>query len=159
MEVDQVNGVIEKLVRDWGIKNKTFWLVLSALLLMLVACAKQPPEQSSADGSDLLTPGYQTITADEAISIMEENDSFILLDVRTESEFLDARIDGAILLPDYDIAQLAEEQLPDQEALILVYCRSGRRSALAAETLADLGYTNVYDFGGIIDWPYETVSG
>ena len=91
--------------------------------------------------------------------MMEESDDYILLDVRTEEEYLELRIDGAILIPDFEITDRAEADLPDKESLILVYCRSGRRSALASEQLAALGYTNVYDFGGIQSWPYETVKG
>ena len=72
---------------------------------------------------------------------------------------MEQRLEGAILIPDYEIRIRAEKELPDKNAIILIYCRSGRRSELAAVELVNLGYTNVYDFGGIIDWPYETVSG
>jgi phage shock protein E len=81
----------------------------------------------------------------------------IILDVRTQEEFDGGHIKDAVLLPDTDVAQKAETVLPDRNARILVYCRSGRRSGLAAHALVDLGYTEVYDFGGIIDWPYDTV--
>lgn len=91
--------------------------------------------------------------------MMDADSPYILLDVRTKEEFEESRIEGAILIPDYEIAERAETDLPDQDAVILIYCRSGRRSTLAANELADIGYTNVYDFGGIIDWPYDTVSG
>ena len=102
--------------------------------------------------------GYQTITAEEAMEMMEKNDSYILLDVRTEEEFSEGHIEGAILIPDYELKEQAETKLPDKDALILIYCRSGRRSALAAKDLSDMGYTQVYDFGGIINWPYDTIS-
>jgi len=102
---------------------------------------------------------YRKINAAEAKQMMDGGGDFILLDVRTDEEFLEKRIAGAVLIPDYEIAERALAELPDKDARILVYCRSGRRSALAAQDLLDLGYTNVYDFGGIIDWPYETVSG
>ena len=69
----------------------------------------------------------------------------------------DGHIEGAIMIPEYEIAKRAEKELPDKDALILVYCRSGRRSKIASEELARLGYTNVKEFGGIIDWPYEIV--
>jgi len=91
--------------------------------------------------------------------MMTESDDYILLDVRTEEEYRDQRIDGSVLIPVDEISIRAEAELPDKDATILVYCRSGRRSASAAEELAALGYTNVYDFGGIQSWPYETVSG
>ncbi|MGN1027233.1 MAG: rhodanese-like domain-containing protein, partial [Faecousia sp.] len=83
---------------------------------------------------------------------------YVILDVRTEEEFAQGHIPGAILLPDYEIREEAERSLPDKDALILVYCRSGRRSKNAAETLAELGYTNIREFGGILDWPYGTVT-
>jgi len=100
---------------------------------------------------------WQTITAAEAYTIMAEAGHFIILDVRTEAEFQQTRIAGAVLLP-YDEIYSRAEELPDRNTVILAYCRSGRRSALAAATLAELGYSAVYDFGGIIDWPFETVA-
>jgi rhodanese-related sulfurtransferase len=90
---------------------------------------------------------------------MDSGDEYILLDVRTTEEWAESRIDGSILIPDTEIRGRAADELPNKDALILVYCRTGRRSAEAANALIDLGYTNVFDFGGIIDWPYETVSG
>ena len=101
---------------------------------------------------------YHKITAEEAKAMMDSGKPYILLDVRTVEEYAAKRIDGAILIPDYEIDSAAAE-LPDRSALILVYCRSGRRSANAANALVGMGYTNVYDFGGINDWPYDTVSG
>ena len=91
--------------------------------------------------------------------MMNESKPYILLDVRTDEEFKEKRIDGAILIPNYEIKERAIAELPDKSILILIYCRSGRRSADAAKALIDMGYTNVYDFGGINDWPYDTVSG
>jgi rhodanese-related sulfurtransferase len=102
---------------------------------------------------------YHKITAEEAMKMMEESSDFILLDVRTEDEFRDRRIEGAILIPHNEIENRAKDELPDKGQLILVYCRSGQRSQSAANILVDMGYTKVYDFGGINDWPYETVSG
>jgi rhodanese-related sulfurtransferase len=90
--------------------------------------------------------------------MMDASEEYILLDVRTQEEFAEGHIEGAILIPDYEIETKAEEQLTDKAATIFLYCRSGRRSALAAEALSNLGYTNIYDFGGIIDWPYEVVT-
>ena len=104
-------------------------------------------------------PEYRKISVEQAKSIMDEGGQFVLLDVRTEEEFKEQRIDGAVLIPNYEIRNRAEVELPDKGALILVYCRSGRRSAGAAEELVSMGYYNVYDFGGIIDWTFETVSG
>ncbi len=102
---------------------------------------------------------YQTIPTDQARQIMDTAEDYILLDVRTQEEFNAQHIPGAVLLPYDEVLANAEAELPEKDALILVYCRSGRRSALAAQDLVSLGYTRVYDFGGIIDWPYETERG
>ncbi len=98
---------------------------------------------------------YMHITAAEAKQIMDSQEGYMLLDVRTQEEYDEGHIPGAILIPNTEIEERAEESLPDKDQLILVYCRSGRRSKMAAEILAELGYTNVREFGGIIDWPYE----
>ena len=98
---------------------------------------------------------YRKITAQDAYELMSE--PHILLDCRTEAEFREWHIDGAILIPDYEIYDRVEAELPDKDALILIYCRSGRRSALIADDMIYLGYTNLYDFGGIIDWHYDIV--
>lgn len=100
---------------------------------------------------------HNTITAKKAKEMMDEDSDIIILDVRTLEEYKEGHIEGAILIPDYQILEKAEEILTDSSATILVYCRSGRRSALAAKNLADLGYSNIYDFGGILDWEYDIV--
>ena len=98
---------------------------------------------------------YEQITPQEAKAIMDTEQDYSIIDARTEEEFAEGHIENAILIPEYEIAQRAEKELPDKDALILVYCRSGRRSKIASEELVNLGYTNVKEFGGIIDWPYE----
>lgn len=100
---------------------------------------------------------YEQITAEQAKTIMDTETDFYLIDARTQEEFAEGHIENAILIPEYEVADRAEKELPDKDALILVYCRSGRRSKIASEELVKLGYTNVKEFGGIIDWPYETV--
>ena len=111
----------------------------------------------TSGGENNMENSYEQITPAQAKEIMDKRDDYVILDVRTQEEFDEAHIDGAILIPDYEIADKAESILKDKDQLILVYCRSGRRSKLAAEALVKLGYTNVKEFGGIIDWPYETV--
>ena len=118
------------------------------LLLAVLALAGCGPKYS-----------YTQISMEEAIAKMEENTDYILLDVRTPEEFAELHIPGAINVPNETISTEEISQLPNKEQLILVYCRSGNRSKEASEKLADLGYSNVYEFGGIIDWPGETVSG
>ena len=100
---------------------------------------------------------YKQISAKEAKEIMDIMTDYIIIDARTEEEFTEGHIKDAILIPEYEIVKRAEKEIPDKDALILVYCRSGRRSKIASEELIKLGYTNVKEFGGIIDWPYETV--
>lgn len=100
--------------------------------------------------------GYQKISAEKAHEMMQ-TEQVVIVDVRQPSEYADGHVPGAILLPDNTIAKQAEAVLSDKNVILLVYCRSGRRSKAAAEHLIRLGYKRVYDFGGILDWPYETV--
>lgn len=98
---------------------------------------------------------YEQITQEEAKKIMDSGEEYILLDVREQNEFDEGHIPGAILISYTEIDEKAEIMLKDKDKLILVYCRSGRRSKIASESLAALGFTNVKEFGGIVDWPYE----
>ena len=100
---------------------------------------------------------YDQISGAEAKALMDSESGYIIIDARTQEEYDQGHIPGAILIPEYEIADRAEKELPDKDKLILVYCRSGRRSKIAAEELVKLGYTNVKEFGGIIDWKYEIV--
>jgi rhodanese-related sulfurtransferase len=135
------------------------WAFLAISLAAVGGCQGSAGRAAPADQELAQAAEHQKITAEEARQMMNDGDAFILLDVRTVDEFNEKRIEGAVLIPDYEIKQRALDELPDKEARILAYCRSGRRSALAAKDLAEMGYSNVYDFGGIIDWPYETISG
>ncbi len=101
--------------------------------------------------------GYKQINADEAAELMQTEIDYIILDVRRADEFADGHIAGAINIPNENIDKSAISELPDKDKLILVYCRSGRRSKEAAAKLVKLGYTNVVEFGGILDWNGETV--
>ena len=100
---------------------------------------------------------YEQISGAEAKALMDSESGYIIIDARTQEEYDQGHIPGAIMIPEYEIADRAEKELPDKDRLILVYCRSGRRSKIAAEELVKLGYTNVKEFGGIIDWEYEIV--
>ena len=124
--------------------------LLPALLLPLGMLACTPAPDAPQD--------FRRINGREAKEIMEREESYVLIDARTQSEYDTGHIPGAILMPETEVASRAESEIPDKDALILVYCRSGRRSKIAAQALVDLGYTNVYEFGGIIDWEYETVT-
>lgn len=103
------------------------------------------------------TSGYIKISPQEAKEIMDNEDDIIILDVRTLEEYNSGYIQGAICIPNEVINSEAENQLTDKNKQILVYCRSGNRSRQASEALIEMGYKNVKDFGGIIDWPYEIV--
>ena len=122
-------------------------ILLFLAVMILTACGQDKENDQEAV--------YMNITAEEAKEIMDTEEGHIILDVRTQEEYNQGHIPGAILIPDTDIKDKAEEVLTDKDQLILVYCRSGRRSKIAAETLVELGYTNIKEFGGIIDWPYE----
>ena len=118
-------------------------------LLLLAGCAA--PAESEAS--------YRQVSMDEAIAMMEEKNDYFILDVRTPEEFAEKHIPDAINIPNETIGTEEIPELPDKEQLILVYCRSGNRSKQASEKLVRLGYTNIVEFGGINDWPGETVSG
>lgn len=135
----------------------------SSASLSPTPASSSDPSSSSLSSSVATDPSsapvavYKKITAKEAKEMMGQ-DGAIVLDVRTPEEFQTGHIAGALLIPDTEIADKAPDLLPDKSAVILVYCRSGRRSALASQALVQLGYWNVYDFGGIIDWPYDVVT-
>ena len=129
----------------------------SVILILIITCTAILYGCTSG-GENKMENSYEQITPAEAKAIMDEREDYIILDVRTQEEYDEAHIDGAILIPDYEIVAKAESILKDKNQLILVYCRSGRRSKAASSVLAALGYTNVKEFGGIIDWTYGTVS-
>ena len=128
-------------------RNKRFLLMLLTLALPFgcVGCS---------DGG---FASYDQISGAEAKALMDSESGYIIIDARTQEEYDQGHIPGAILIPEYEIADRAAKELPDKDQLILVYCRSGRRSKIAAEELVKLGYINVKEFGGIIDWEYEIV--
>ena len=133
--------------------------LLAAIICFGMAIIKFYAARSApgAPAPKRVSGGYLTLTAEEAKARLDEAEDIVLLDVRTQEEFEEGHIPGAICLPNEDIS--ADLPLPfGKDTEILVYCRSGRRSAEAAEKLAGMGYANVADFGGIIDWPYETTT-
>ena len=133
-------------------KKTRGWLIILMITLSIFTLAACGDKN---DKGETLT--YEQISAEEAKAIMDTEKEYIIIDARTGSEFAEGHIEGAILIPEYEIADRAEKELPNKDALILVYCRSGRRSKIASEKLVKLGYNNVKEFGGIIDWPYEIV--
>ena len=118
-------------------------IVVLAVLLLLLGCSGETKE-------------YTQITQEEAKTMMEQETSLVILDVREESEYQEGHIPGAVLLPVGEIdEESAKDTIGDKDTTVLVYCRSGNRSKTASEALSKLGYTQVYEFGGIKDWPYE----
>lgn len=128
---------------------KKLSLILVSLLLILSLAACTMP-WSDKSGS------YTQISYEEAKKMMDERDDIIILDVRTQKEFEGGYIKGAVLFPSQEVnEETAAEKLPDKDQTILIYCSSGGRSKKVAQQLADMGYKNIYEFGGINSWPYE----
>ena len=122
-------------------------MLLSVLAIFVLAgCSKETAENS-----------YKQISMDEAVTMMAEETDYIILDVRTQEEFAEKHIPNAINVPNETIGKDDIPELPRKDQMILVYCRSGNRSKQASEKLVKLGYTNIYEFGGINDWTGETV--
>ena len=130
------------------------------VLILLVGCAKKEPGnithgENQISGED---KGYINISAEKAKEMIDKGEYGVILDVRSLEEYNEGHIEEAILLPVSEIKEKVEAIIPDKDEVVLLYCRSGRRSATAAKDLIEMGYDNVYDFGGIIDWPYEIVT-
>ena len=144
---------------------KRIWIALLAVVL-LAGCGKgesQPdgttqPEQTTQSTNAENEAAYMNITAEEAKKLMDTEKDYIILDVRTAGEYDQMCIPGAILIPHDEIEEQAAEKLPNKDQLILVYCRSGNRSKVASEKLEEMGYTQIREFGGIEDWPYDIVT-
>ena len=145
---------------------KIILCIISAMLCVLLTACGNDGSIGIIGGADGPTEimvsekeekaAYKQITAEEAKKIMDSGEDIVILDVREQEEYDAGHIPGAVLLPYTEFEAKAEEILPDKDKQILVYCRSGRRSKIAAESLVKLGYTGIKEFGGIIDWPYET---
>lgn len=141
-------------------KNKKWLLAVIAAGVLTAALSARGQDKTGQDTKaaqeDTVKAEYKKITAEEAKERMDKDDKVVILDVRTEEEYQEGHVPGAIVIPNETISSEPLEELPDMDQEILVYCRSGNRSAQAAKKLAEAGYTQVYDFGGIIDWPYDT---
>lgn len=124
------------------------WIPILLLLFLLAGCTASNEQENS----------YRQISMDEAVTMMEEESGYIILDVRTQEEFRERHIPNAINIPNETIGSEDIQELPDKDQRILVYCRSGNRSKQASGKLAELGYTNIVEIGGINDWTGDTVS-
>jgi len=130
-------------------------IILTAIPLLLAGCT---PKGQIMDGDGMLNT-YRQISQEEAKKMMTADDGHIIVDVRRQDEYEAGHIPGAILIPNEAIGTERPEELPDTEQVILIYCRSGRRSKEAAQKLFDMGYRKIYEFGGIIDWTGDIVTG
>lgn len=135
-------------------KRRWNFIILAAILLLLTACSSGGQVM---DGEDMVR-SYTQISQEEAKQMMEQDGTQIIVDVRTQEEYDSGHIPGAICIPNESIGTEHPEELPDLDQVILVYCRSGNRSKQAAQKLFDMGYINVYEFGGINDWTGEVVT-
>ena len=131
------------------------------MCLLLTACGNAPSSPAASQqeiSAASVSAGYHQITQEKAKEMMKSDDGHIIVDVRRQDEYDSGHIPGAVLIPNESIGTEMPEGLHDKEQVILVYCRSGRRSKEASGKLADMGYVNVYEFGGIIDWTGEIVT-
>jgi rhodanese-related sulfurtransferase len=126
--------------------------MIAAWMALLAGCASDEPKAGGEETN------YQQISQEKAAQMMEQEDGHVVVDVRRQEEYDAGHIPGAILLPNESIGTEPPKELPDREQIILIYCRSGNRSKQAAQKLADMGYTNIYEFGGINTWPGEIVT-
>ncbi len=141
---DQITGLSESEL----LMKKSVLLFFSLFLFLQTGCTQKPDSP----------PSYTHISQEEAVKMMAKDDGHIIIDVRRQDEFDTGHIPGAVLIPNESIGTEPPAELPDKHQIILVYCRSGNRSSQAAQKLADMGYTNVYDFGGINTWKGEIVT-
>ena len=142
---------------ELSVMKKNCRLLLVAVFCLLAITLTSCGNNNTDEVQTNMNNTYEQISGEQAKALMDSEKGYVIIDARTQEEFDGGHIPGAVLIPEYEIADRAEKELPDKNQLILVYCRSGRRSKIASQALIDLGYTNVKEFGGIIDWEYETV--
>ena len=142
---------------------KTSLIIFTSLCTLLSACVNGTSSSESSKSEVQITTAsetatYQQITQEEAKEMMKADDGHIIVDVRRQDEYDSGHIPDAILIPNESIEKEQPKELPDLDQIILIYCRSGRRSKEASQKLAEMGYTHIYEFGGIIDWTGEIVT-
>ena len=136
--------------RSYSVKNNKRSILVAVFFIFVIFTFSACSQESTVEG-------YQQIPQDEAKSMMESEEDLIIVDVRTEPEYKSGHIPGAICIPVESINDNPPAELPNKDQTILIYCRSGRRSKTAAEKLSTMGYTNIYEFGGINDWTGDVV--
>lgn len=138
-------------------KKIALFTALACIMFSLQGCANDMPMDDNQEAVQENSSAYHKIDAKEAKDMID-NDKVTIVDVRTEQEYQEKHIPDSILVPNETIEEEAKDKLPDKEAVLLVHCRTGVRSKQASDKLVQMGYKNIYDFGGINDWPYDTVS-
>ena len=128
---------------------KILSLLMMGVVLLITGCGSSDPSGGAG--------GSSRINAEQGKEMMSDGQEYVLVDVRTQEEYDSGHIQGAILIPVDELQTRAVDELTNQDVRIIIYCRSGNRSATAARILVNLGYTHVYDMGGVLDWPYELV--
>ena len=148
-------GSLGSLVGMYTFRHKTkkWYYTITVPLLLVIQIAAAVLLLSSCGAS------YTQISQDEAMQMMQDQTDYLIVDVRRPDEFAESHIAGAINVPNEEITDEMPELLPDKDQLLLIYCRSGNRSKEASQKLADIGYTNVYEFGGINTWEGDIVTG
>ena len=137
-------------------RKRFCFLLLAAAAILLAGCSSSGRVM---DGDGMIRQAaYSQITPEEALEMMAKDDGHVVVDVRRQDEYDAGHIPGAILIPNESIGSDSPEELPDRDQVILIYCRTGNRSKQAAQKLAEMGYTNIYEFGGINTWPGELVT-
>ena len=144
-------------------RMKTSFVIFASLCMLLSACGNRISSSENVQSEVQTTTvagtmTYQQITQEEAKEMMKADDGHIIVDVRRQDEYDSGHIPDAILIPNESIGTEKPKELSDLDQIILIYCRSGRRSKEASQKLADMGYTHIYEFGGIIDWTGEVVT-
>ena len=150
--------ILQRKNRSKSIPMKRFSLFFITILLLITGCAEPASIEHPLDGDSMERPAYLQIDQEQAKRMMQQDDGHVIVDVRRQDEYDAGHIPGAILIPNESIGTEPPKELPDFNQIILVYCRSGNRSKQAAEKLGQMGYSRVYEFGGIIDWTGEIIT-
>ena len=143
--------------RRYPYEKIAWFMAIACMMFILPGCANETAMNEHEEGVQENSSAYHKIDAKEAKSMMDK-EKVTIVDVRTEQEYKEKHIPNSILVPNETIDEEAKDKLPDKDAVLLVHCRTGIRSKQASDKLVQMGYKHVYDFGGINDWPYDTVS-
>jgi len=139
-------------------KNRILAVLFIALYVTVLTGCSSSTNSLVGNPTEGTSSSYEKITGSKVKELINQNKNITILDVRTEEEYKAGHIEGSLLIPYDEISKKAENILKDKSSTIIVYCHSGRRSAIAAQTLSELGYSNIYDLGGISNWNYGVIA-